>query len=179
MLLENAHIKLRAVEPEDLELLYDWENMSDLWETGITRQPYSKFALKEYINQIHSDIYQSGQLRLMMVEKNTGKTVGTVDLYDFDIHNSRIALGLFVAPEYQGNGFAKSALQIIEEYVFSFLKINQLYCYISIHNEASISMFRKEYFTETTLKNWIKTESGFGDIIVFQQFMDDYNKRIV
>ena len=177
MFLESKKIKLRAVEPEDLELLYTWENMSAFWEAGNTRQPYSKFALKEYISNTHVDIYESNQLRLMIVDKNTDNTVGTVDLFDFDIHHSRIALGLFVAPEYQGNGYAKSALQLVEDYVFEFLKINQLYCHISANNEASIKMFRKENFIEVTLKNWIKTKSGFDDIVVFQQFADDYKIR--
>lgn len=177
MSIENKKMILRALEPEDLEALYTWENMPVFWETGNTRQPYSKFALKEYISQTNSNIYETGQLRLMMVEKAFGQTVGTVDLFDFDIHHSRIALGLFVAPESQGKGFAKSALQLIEEYVFSYLKINQLYCHIAVNNEASIKMFRKENFAETVLKNWIKTSSGFEDIVVFQQFIDDYLKR--
>lgn len=177
MLLENKLLKLRAPEPEDLDLLYRWENMPVFWETGNTRQPYSKFALKEYISQTNTNLYESGQLRLMMVGKSTGKTVGTVDLFDFDIHHSRIALGLFVAPEFQGKGFATAALQLIEEYVFGYLKINQLYCHIAVNNEASTKMFKKENFSETVLKNWIKTGSGFEDIIVFQQFIDNYQKR--
>jgi len=175
MYLQNNILKLRAPEPEDLESLYSWENMPVYWETGNTRQPYSRFALKEYISQTNANIYESGQLRLMMVDLKTNETVGTVDLFDFDIHHSRIAFGLFVAPEFQKKGFAKAALEIIEAYVFGFLKINQLYCHIARNNTASIQMFEKENFSETTLKNWIKTSSGFEDIIVFQQFKDDYD----
>ena len=35
-LLENERVCLRALEPEDLELLYRWENDSELWEVGNT-----------------------------------------------------------------------------------------------------------------------------------------------
>jgi diamine N-acetyltransferase len=175
MYLQNDILKLRAPEPEDLEALYCWENLPEYWETGNTRQPYSKFALKEYISQTNTNLYDSNQLRLMMVDKNTNGTVGTVDLFDFDLHHSRIALGLFVAPEFQKKGYAKAALQLIEAYVFNFLKINQLYCHIAHNNTASIRMFEKANFSKTTLKNWIRTSSGFEDIIVFQQFIDDYN----
>lgn len=175
MYLQNDILKLRAPEPEDLELLYLWENMPDYWETGNTRQPYSKFALKEYISQTNTNLYESNQLRLMMEDLKTSETVGTVDLFDFDLHNGRIALGLFVAPEFQKKGYAKAALQITEEYVFGFLKINQLYCHIAKNNHASIQMFEKENFSKSILKNWIKSPSGFEDIIVFQQFIDEYN----
>lgn len=175
--MENKILRLRALEPEDLDTLYTWENMPAFWETSNTRQPYSKFALREYIGQTNANIYDTGQLRLMMVEKSSGQTVGSVDLFDFDMHHSRIAFGLFVAPEFQGKGFAKAALQLIEDYVFNYLKINQLYCHIALNNKASISMFKKENFSETVLRNWIKTSSGFENVIVFQQFIDDYSKR--
>lgn len=171
MLLENDKIRLRAVEPQDLEQLYVWENNPTLWHVGNTRQPYSKFALKQYILQVDKDIYESKQLRLMIVDISTSRTVGTVDLFDFDIHNSRIALGLFVDATEQGKGYARAALHLIEDYVFSFLKINQLYCHIAETNTASRQMFEKEgYETNGILKNWIKTPEGFYNIILFQRF---------
>lgn len=170
-MLENEIIRLRAVEPEDLNLLYAWENNPQLWIVGNTRNPYSRFVLKQYILDSHKDIYESHQLRLMMVSRETGKTVGTVDLFDFDIHNSRIALGLYVDAAFQGNGYAKAALKLIEHYVFNYLQINQLYCHISEKNIVSRRMFEKEkYETHGVLKNWIKTTDGFENIIVFQRF---------
>ena len=171
MLLENGKIQLRAVEPEDLDRLYAWENNPQLWVVGNTRNPYSRFILKQYILDSDKDIYETHQLRLMMVSKATGETVGTVDLFDFDIHHSRIALGLFVDPSFQGKGFAKAALHLVEEYVFNFLQLNQLYCHISETNTASRQMFEKEHYeTNGILKNWIKTPEGFENIIVFQRF---------
>ncbi|MDD3080521.1 MAG: GNAT family N-acetyltransferase [Paludibacter sp.] len=171
MYLENEKIKLRAVEPEDLDLLYDWENKPELWSVGNTRQPYSRFALKQYISQVDQNIYESGQLRLMIQEKAEGKTVGTVDLFDLDLYNGRIALGLFVDKVWQGKGFAKEALHLTEDYVFGFLKLHQLYCHISEKNTASRRLFEKEqYEANGILKNWIKTSEGYENIIVFQRF---------
>ena len=175
MLLENEIIKLRALEPEDLDRLYAWENNSQLWSVGNTRNPYSKFMLKQYISQTDKDIYDSKQLRLMIVSKVTGETVGTVDLFDFDIHHSRIALGLFVDTQFQGKGYAKASLKLVEEYVFDYLKINQLYVHIAENNTTSIRMFENENFEKTgILKNWIKTVDGFENIILFQQFKANY-----
>jgi len=171
VLLENEKIQLRAVEPEDLDRLYAWENDPQLWAVGNTRNPYSRFILKQYILDSDKDIYETHQLRLMMVSQTTGETVGTVDLFDFDIHHSRIALGLFVDPAFQGNGYAKVALRLVEDYVFDFLQLNQLYCHISETNIASRQMFEKEqYEANGVLKNWIKTTEGFENIILFQRF---------
>jgi len=166
-LLENEHILLRAIEPEDLDRLYVWENNALLWDVGNTRNPYSRFVLKQYIVDSAKDIYENKQLRLMIVSRTSGETVGTVDLFDFDIHNSRIALGLFVNSPFQGKGFAKACLHLIEEYVFNY--------HIAESNTASRRMFeQEEYETNGVLKNWIKTIDGYENIIVFQLFRDTF-----
>ncbi len=170
MALANDNIILRAVEPEDLDNLYEWENIPELWSTGNTRQPYSKFTLKNYISQLGSTIYDTGQLRLMMVSKSTGETIGTVDLFDFDMHHSRVAVGLFVAPPFQGKGYAQSTLELVEDYVFDFLKIKQLYCFVAISNKASVQVFSNRNFIRTKLKAWINTNAGYEDVYVFQKF---------
>jgi diamine N-acetyltransferase len=171
MILEDERIRLRAVEPDDLELLYAWENDVTLWDVGNTRQPYSRFALKEYIAQCDRNIYEACQLRLMITDKHSSQTIGTVDLFDFDVHHSRIAFGLYVHASFQGCGFATAALRLIESYVFEFLTINQLYCHIAASNTASINMFTKENYTQNAiLKKWIKVQGGFEDVVVFQLF---------
>ena len=178
-MLENENIRLRAVEPEDLDRLYAWENNTRLWDVGNTRNPYSRFVLKQYIVDSDKDIYESKQLRLMMVSAQTGETVGTVDLFDFDIHNSRIALGLFVDAAYQGKGYAKQSLHLVEEYVFGYLKINQLYCHIAENNTPSIRLFEQEnYYKNGLLKDWIKTVNGFENIVLFQQFKEVYTEQL-
>jgi diamine N-acetyltransferase len=170
-MLQNETILLRAVEPEDLEVLYKWENDTSIWDIGNTRQPYSMYMLKQYIEQVDKNIYEAGQLRLMIVDKITETALGTVDLFDLDMHHSRIALGLYIESSNQGKGYATQTLHLIENYVFNFLQINQLYCQISTSNIASKLMFEKEkYETNGILKNWIKTPNGYEDIIVFQRF---------
>jgi len=178
VLLENEKLRLRAIEPEDLDRLYAWENNSQLWNVGNTRNPFSRFVLRQYIVDSDKDIYENKQLRLMMVSKDTRETVGTVDLFDFDIHNSRIALGLFVDAAFQGKGYAKASLRLVEEYVFNYLKINQLYVHIAETNTASMRMFEQENFEKTgLLKDWIKTTDGFENIVLFQQFRKVYLSR--
>jgi len=96
MLLSNDRVRLRALEPEDLELLYRWENDPELWEVGNTLAPYSRYILKEYIAGSDRSIYESRQLRFMIEECDTGTSVGIVDLFDFEPHPNRAACGIML-----------------------------------------------------------------------------------
>ena len=93
-LLQNKTVCLRAPEPEDLELLYSWENNPEWWEIGNTLAPYSRYLLKEYIAESHRGIFDLKQLRLMIDLCSTGATVGMLDLYDFDPHHRRAGSAL-------------------------------------------------------------------------------------
>jgi len=175
MLLQNENIILRAVEPSDLDKLYLWENDSALWTVGNGRNPYSYYALKQYITEFQKDIYENRLLRLMIDIRQPQQTIGTVDLYDMDLHHSRIALGLFVEQDFRGKGYALQALKLIEDYVFNFLKLNQLYVFVAESNKASRTIFEREkYFCQTCLKEWLKTTDGFEDVFVYQQFKENH-----
>lgn len=167
MLLENDLIRLRAMEPTDLPLLYRWENDTKLWNNGITLAPYSRSILKEYIaNQ--TDIYQEKQLRLIIEEKDTEQAVGCIDLYDFDPHSLKAAVAILIDEKYQRKGFAKQGIELLTDYAFSLLHLHQLYCYIAEENAISRSLFEKCRFKQIALlPNWIRTTNGYTNVSLY------------
>ena len=174
-LLENKDIKLRAIEPEDLELLYKWENNSQIWQVSNTLAPYSKFVLKQYIENSHKDIYETKQLRLIIINKNNNNLpVGTVDLFDIDFYNLKAGIGILIADiENRNKGFAGTTLEIIQEYAFKHLGLKQLFCEISENNKNSLQLFQKHYFKISgKLLNWKKSNNSFENVYFLQNLND-------
>jgi diamine N-acetyltransferase len=168
-LLNNGFIKLRALEPEDLEVLYRWENDTELWTVGNTITPYSRYQLREFISSANQDIFTSKQLRLMIELEANGETAGCIDLYEFDVFHRKAAVGIMVDGKSRNRGIAMQALELLAAYAFSFLKLNQLYCYIPEYNKASIKLFEKAGFTPSgRLTNWIRTGDGYSDVFIYQ-----------
>ncbi len=170
-LLENEHIRLRMLEPEDLDTLYEWENDTSYWVAGDTVSPYSRYVLKQYLAESHKDIYENKQLRLVIESKTGNKTVGLADLYSFDTHHNKAGVGIMTGKEYQQKGFASRALELLSQYAFRLLHIHQLYVYVETGNEASRRLFTHGGFTPSaTLKDWINTPEGYKDVIIYQKF---------
>ncbi len=163
-------IILRAVEPEDLELLYRWENNIDYWLISNTIKPFSKYTLKKYIENSHKTIFETGQLRLMIDTKENKKTIGTIDLFDFDPFHQRAGVGILIADESsRRKGYASMALKCLIDYCFNTLQLHQLYCNILSSNCESMELFKKLGFIETGIKkDWIKTSNGYLDEHLFQ-----------
>jgi diamine N-acetyltransferase len=168
--MKYKEIRLRALEPEDLELLYDWENNESNWTISNTISPFSKYTLKRYLENSHKNIYESGQLRLMIEQIRDKVTVGTIDIFDFDPFHRRAGLGILVADEeHRRKGYASMALTGLIEYCFNTLQLHQLYCNILANNHESMDLFMKLGFIESGIKKeWIKTSDGYLDEHLFQ-----------
>ncbi|MFA6837661.1 MAG: GNAT family N-acetyltransferase [Dysgonamonadaceae bacterium] len=169
MLLENDSIKLRAIEPEDLDQLYEWENDTELWKFGSSIAPFSRYAIKQYINRSGENIFQTHQQRFIVELKSSKQSIGTIDLYDFDPFHKRAGVGILVDKKFQGKGLGSQILTLLEEYAFGFLKINQLYAIIPFRNNASIRLFTKCNYQQTgVLNQWLSTDIGFEDALFMQ-----------
>ena len=111
-LLEHDHISLRALEPEDLEILYLWENNTAVWQLSGTLVPYSKYVLKQYLQNAGKDIFELKQLRLIIELREEKRPVGAIDLFDFDPYHKRAGVGVLIADQSdRGKGYAREALE--------------------------------------------------------------------
>ncbi|MDR1886432.1 MAG: GNAT family N-acetyltransferase [Prevotellaceae bacterium] len=171
MKLESDTIRLRAIEPSDIDLLYLWENNPKTWTVGESITPYSRFELEKYILS-EGDIFANRQLRLMIDCKQNGdyNTVGTVDLFDFNPIHARAGLGILIySSENRKKGYASEALDMLIEYAFTILNISVLYCNISVNNRNSIKCLEKAGFRQCGLKkSWNSTPNGREDEIMLQ-----------
>jgi len=128
-MLQGEKIKLRALEPEDVELLYQWENDFELWKVSTTLKPFSKNLIKKFIESEHLDIFQAKQSRLMIdTFKPKPETIGMVDLFDYDPYNNRAGIGIMIHSSYREKGYALDTLKVLENYCFKYLNFHQLYC---------------------------------------------------
>lgn len=167
--LKGTQVNLRALEPEDLSFLYVIENNEEFWEISHTQTPFSKFLLKQYLANAHLDIYEAKQLRLIIELADSGKPIGTVDLFDFNPQHKRAGIGILIHPNYQKNGYATEALDLLIKYCFSHLQLHQLFANITSDNINSLNLFRRKQFIEIGIKkDWIFSQGKFKDEVLFQ-----------
>lgn len=167
MWLKGEKCELRAPEPGDLDDLYRWENDTSLWEPGSVTSPFSRELLSKFIESAGEDIYQTRQMRLMIVAE--GLTSGCIDLYDLEPLHRRAGVGILIDRSHRRKGLAKDALLSLIDYAFHRLHLNQLYSSIDPANEASKKLFSSCGFLHTaTRKEWNRNRDGFRDEEFYQ-----------
>ena len=144
--LQGKKVKLRALEPEDLDFLFKIENNTKFWEVSSTQVPFSKYMLKKYLENAHQDIYEAKQLRMVIEEISNNKTVGLIDIFDFNPKHKRAGIGIVISEPYQKEGFASDALSLLISYCFEVLDLHQLFANITSNNTHSITLFPSNGF---------------------------------
>lgn len=167
--LRGERVRLRAMEPEDLDTLYNMENDPESWEVTDFTVPYSRNALRQYIEDSQNDLFSDRQLRLMIEETAGGQTVGSIDLFDFSPMHARAELGMAVMRQFRGNGYAREALDLMCRYAFGFLHLKQLTVHIAVSNERCLGMFRDYGFCQCgVLKSWWRSGGRYLDVALLQ-----------
>lgn len=174
--LKGKLVYLRALEPNDLEFIYSMENDQNLWEVSNTQTPYSRFLIKQYLENAHQDIYEAKQLRLAICSETDFPAIGLIDLFEFDPKNNRAGVGIVIQnAENQNKKIGSEALELLLNFSFHHLNVHQLYANISSNNKASIALFTKFGFQKIgTKKDWIFCNGMYQNEEMFQLINTTY-----
>lgn len=167
-ILKSDKVSLRAVEPTDLEILLRWENNPEYWRVSNTLTPFSKELLEQYVNSAQ-DIYTVKQIRLMIDETESGKTVGAIDIFDFEPRHQHAGTGILIDADFRKKGYAQAAIQLTKKYALNVVGIRNLSANILEDNEASIRLFEKAGFEKIgRRKKWFHDGEKWLDELIYQ-----------
>ena len=170
MSLEGELTRLRALEAEDVDLLYVWENDPAVWGVSGTLAPFSRHTLRRFLDEQRFDLYAARQLRLV-VETLDGRAVGQVDLFEFEPVDLRAGVGILIHGAGDlGRGFASDALDVLCRYARQVRGLHQLWCSVAPDNAASLALFRRAGFVECgRRRQWRRTPDGWADELLLQK----------
>jgi len=171
-------VTLRALEPEDIDLIFRWENDPQVWEWSIAHTPFSRHALTQYILDCSQvDIYTAKQLRLVAVapatESDSERVVGCIDLYDFDPFHRRANMGILIDSRYRRQGYGAAMLSQFIDFCHNNLQLHQLYCEIAETNTECLQLFDRHGFErQGVLHDWIFTHDSWLNAVMLSRLLD-------
>ena len=159
---------LRALEPSDLPWLYALENEEELWHLGVSKEPWSKHVLEQYISNQPGNLLRDGQLR--MVLEIQGQLHGAVDLYDYDPFTRKAGIGIALDAESSGKGIAKPVAERLIQYAMGTLGLSMVYAVVPVDNEPSNRLFTSLAFEASgSLKQWLLKDGAHVDATIYQR----------
>ena len=136
----NKIVSLRDPNPSDLTYLLNLENKFSNQTYSEYPKYYSKQEIKNFISK-PQDIFMDFQYRYMIEADNS--TVGCIDLFDFDLVNSRVGLGIIIDENNRKKGIAFKAIDQIKSIISKQYLLNQIYVEVLADNFSSNQLFKK------------------------------------
>ncbi|WP_236943162.1 GNAT family N-acetyltransferase [Hymenobacter sp. PAMC 26628] len=164
-------VRLRALEPDDLEFLYALENDAAVWAVSDTLAPVSRYALREYLAHATADFHEARQLRLVVEPGAGGPAVGVVDLFGFEPLHQRAGVGIIILATARRRGYARHTLALLVAHARDVLRLHQLYCTVAAANRASLRLFQAAGFRRVgTRRAWLRgpAPGQWSDAVEFQ-----------
>jgi diamine N-acetyltransferase len=169
--MQSAKVLLRAVEPSDIDFIFQLENDTSNWHVSNTLAPFSRYTIEQYVLNSEQDIFTQKQLRLIIEAKDQiePKRIGCIDLFDFDPLHKRAGVGIVIIAEEQKKGYASESLSLLIKHCFAVLGLHQLFCNISPENNISLALFQKHGFVSCGVKkDWIFFNNQWKDELLLQ-----------
>ena len=162
-------IELKLPAPSDLRKLLDWENDLDNSEHTDFPTFFSKEQLSEFLSSTH-DLLLNNQIRYMITHNE--ETIGCIDLFEYDLVNSRAGVGIFIEKKWRNKGFAYAALNKLKHLASTDFFLNQLYATIYSSNIGSLKLFKSSGFViNGTRQQWVRKQEQFEDVHFLQCFL--------
>lgn len=146
MLLRGEKCSLRSVGSKDIDTILLWENDPEVRKVGDAEKIFTRKDIEEFVRNQQYDIAVTGQQRFM-IDAPDGRTVGAIDLFDYD--GSTAGIGILVyAAEDRRRGYAADALRTLTGYARN-LRISILHASVAAGNTASLRLFESFGFGRT------------------------------
>ncbi len=147
IIIETPRLAIRAWMLDDAERLFEICRHADVMLHIGTREPHKSIddALR-FINWVTSYQQEHGFSRWAVLEKSTGKIIGSCGFARL-VETGEIDLGYLFAREVWGRGFATEAAGAILRYGFEDLKFDEVIALTDPEHTASQRVLEKIGFT--------------------------------
>lgn len=174
--LEDDILRLRAVEPEDADMMWEVESDSGQWLENGMSAPYSRKNLRDYAETYDPDPIRAGQLRLVIERKDNGgnETIGLLDLYDISGLWRTAYVGIYILEKNRRKGYGRRALNIIGKYARTLLNLRILAAKVAESNSRSRTMFEDAgYSLSGEFKDWILSGETTLNLLIYTKRLSD------
>ena len=166
--LETERLLLRGCTPEDVAALFAlFTDERVITAFGYRMEP-SPDAANNIIQRWSQEFKNGTGIRWMIVDKESGATVGNIGLKDIKAYHQCGAIGYAVLPGYWRQGIAAEAMEMVLEHVFGTMDLHRVEAVVFPDNIASQALLHKLGFQrEGLMSSSYRFDDAFHDSFLY------------
>jgi UDP-4-amino-4,6-dideoxy-N-acetyl-beta-L-altrosamine N-acetyltransferase len=172
-LIKGSVVNLRPVSRNDLALIRDWRNSSEIRDNSFQYFLLNMEDQKKWFDRITKP--DSSRSMFVIVDKKM-HPVGVCGLIDLDFKNKSGEIAIMMDEKNRKKNFGSESLKLLIKYGFEKLKLHRIVAEVFEFNVASIRLFEKLHFRhEATYMDKLWQNHRWYNTRGYSIIADDYS----
>ena len=172
---QGENIRLRSVEVEDWEVIYNWNRDADkVMRFDRIQFPPSKAGTKKWLEQ-KVEKNGKGDEFTWIIEDSEGNPTGVASTFFVDQRAGSFYYGIAIDSEYRQRGFASKAIRMILRYYFKELRYQKCTAIVYDFNEPSLRTHESlGFLKEGRLRRMGRVGGKYHDFIMYGILAEEF-----
>jgi RimJ/RimL family protein N-acetyltransferase len=169
-------VRLRAIEPTDWELHYEWNQDSEITRNAnLVWHPTSQASVKQQTEQAAVKEYPEPDKIALIIETLDGQPVGRISTHKCDPRSGTFIYGITLRRQHHRQGYASDAMQILFRQFFLERRYQKVVAHVFSFNAGSIALHEKFGMQlEGRLRRMIYTQGQYFDDVIFGMTAEEF-----
>lgn len=162
--INGEKLSLRPVKDADTGDIVRWRNDPEVWKYFLFREPFTPEMHRAWLR----DKVETGKvIQYIIVEHETGKSVGSVYYRDIDEKNEAAEYGIFIGEAFaRRRGLGTETARLFTAFGLDVLRLHRISLKVLGGNDIARRSYEKAGFvTEGVFRHYVKLDGVFTDVV--------------
>jgi RimJ/RimL family protein N-acetyltransferase len=174
----GQRVRLRAIEPEDWETFYAWnQDTAAMRGLNLAQFPQSKASAREWAANWATRPAERDNA-FFVIENLDGEIVGSIDSKECDPRHGTFSYGLGVRREHYRKGYATEAVLLLLRHLFRERRYQKVTIHVYSFNEPSLRLHERLGFQqEGRLRRMFFVDGAWVDKVIFGMTAEEFEQQ--
>lgn len=176
---ESERIRLRAIEPEDASIFFDWNQTRNMpLMVDRLHPPTSQKVVADWIAKTTAKFDENSDNFFFVIATLDGDVIGSIDPHKCDRRVGDFTYGIAIRPEYQRQGYAREAIEMVLRHYFRELRYQKVTVKVYGYNEPSRLLHESLGFVkEGQIRRAAYHNGRYYDDLIFGMTKEEFEEK--
>ena len=170
--INGEKLSLRPITDADTDDIVRWRNDPEVWKYFLFREPFTPGMHRAWLR----DKVETGRvIQYIIVEHESGKSVGSVYFRDIDEKNEAAEYGIFIGEAFaRSRGLGTETARLFTAFGLDVLRLHRIYLKVLGGNDIARRSYEKAGFvTEGVFRDYVKLDGVFTDVVFMARLAEE------
>ena len=162
--INGEKLTLRPITDADTDEIVRWRNDPEVWRYFLFREPFTPAMHRAWLQ---NKVMTGKVIQYIIVERESGKSVGSVYFRDVDEKNESAEYGIFIGEAWaRKRGLGTETARLFTRFGLEVLRLHRISLKVLGGNEVARRSYEKAGFrTEGVFRDFVKLDGAFTDVV--------------